>query len=118
MALNVSEVRATPVDDDDKDGAETTNQRTEPPRRAASTEAISPIPPGGDITTTSGDEVCARGTKDNADLRLDKDDDNGLLLLNPLIDGAQTHSESTDNMIFIMVVWLLLLLCVVLKVEG
>mmetsp|Transcript_7951 Transcript_7951/g.11893 ORF Transcript_7951/g.11893 Transcript_7951/m.11893 type:complete len:109 (-) Transcript_7951:2-328(-) len=96
MALKVSEVSAIPVDDDDNEGAETTNHLTEPPRRAASTEAISPIPPGGEITTTSGDEVCATVTSDEAaivGLRLESDD-NGLLL-NPLIDGAPIQRATT-----------------------
>jgi len=92
-----------PVDDDDREGEDTTNHLTDPPRRAASTEAISPIPPGGEITTTSGDEVCATVTSDDVtgvdDLRLESDD-NGLLL-NPLIDGAPMQSATTDKIFMV-----------------
>mmetsp|Transcript_17009 Transcript_17009/g.27627 ORF Transcript_17009/g.27627 Transcript_17009/m.27627 type:complete len:216 (-) Transcript_17009:192-839(-) len=52
MAARVSAVSAMGEEVDD--GAEMTNHLTEPPRRAASMEAISPMPPGGEITTTSG----------------------------------------------------------------
>ena len=52
-------------------GADTTNHFTAPPNRAASMEVISPIPPGGEMTTTStftlvGDddvEVASRDTR-------------------------------------------------------
>jgi hypothetical protein len=56
IAAKVSEVRASVDDaaDPDGEGADTTNHLTDPPRRAASTDAISPRPPGGEITTTSG----------------------------------------------------------------
>jgi len=40
--------------------ADTTNHLTEPPRRAVSMEVISPIPPGGEMTTTSGCDVAER----------------------------------------------------------
>ena len=36
------------------EGRETTNHRTDAPSLADSTEAISPMPPGGEMTTTSG----------------------------------------------------------------
>jgi hypothetical protein len=109
MALKVSEVRAIPVDETDREGADTTNHLTAPPRRAASTDAISPIPPGGEITTTSGDEVSATVTSDDAagvDLLLESDD-NGLLL-NPLIDGAPMQRATTDKIFMVLLCFLLL----------
>mmetsp|Transcript_239 Transcript_239/g.521 ORF Transcript_239/g.521 Transcript_239/m.521 type:complete len:434 (-) Transcript_239:40-1341(-) len=54
MAESVSAVSATSAAPPPAPGADTTNHRTDPPRRADSTEAISPMPPGGEMTTRSG----------------------------------------------------------------
>mmetsp|Transcript_1144 Transcript_1144/g.2717 ORF Transcript_1144/g.2717 Transcript_1144/m.2717 type:complete len:366 (-) Transcript_1144:205-1302(-) len=50
------------------EGRETTNHRTEAPSLADSTEAISPMPPGGEMTTTSGFSAWSRVDRGDAGL--------------------------------------------------
>ena len=59
--------------EEEGDAAETTNHRTDPPRRAASMDAISPMPPGGEMTTISDDEFEGDLWKEEASTENDDD---------------------------------------------